>query len=113
MTARGLMEKPVKGDTWRRWHRPQNKWMTSKPDIVFSVGNWITKGTEWIISDHVIVHGTLPSHIRKWRLLVTDWEAWGDFTESEEKGASYPDPIGTLKEMAKQNQRTKKYSLKP
>ena len=113
MTARGLMEKLVKRNTWRCWYRPQNKWMTSKPDVVFLVGNWITKGTEWTISDHVIVYGTLPSHIGKRRLLVTDWEAWGDFTESEEKGALYPDPIGTLKEMAKQNQRTKKYSPKP
>ena len=112
-SARGLTEKPVRGNTWRRWHRPQDKWVTSKPDIVFSFGNWITKGTEWTISDHAIIYGTIPSHIRRRKLLVTDWEAWMVFVEGEEKDTVYPDPMGILNHAAKQNLRTRKYSPKP
>ena len=113
ISARGLTEKPVKGNTWRRWHGPQNKWMASKPDIVFSTGNWITKGTEWTISDYAIIYSTIPSQIRKRKLLVTDWEPWMEFVEDEEKDTTYLDPIGTLNHAVKQDLRTRKYSPKP
>ena len=80
---------------------------------MFSTRNWITKGTEWTISNHTIIHGTLLSQIKKRKLLVTDWEAWTEFTEDEDKDAVYSDPIGAIKSMAKEKLKTKKYSPKP
>jgi len=113
MTDKGLIEKPIKGNTWRRWHQPQKKWMESKPDVVFSVGNWTTKGVEWTISDHAIIKGNLPSQIRKRRLLTTDWEKWTNFAEDEDKETTYSDPIKSLRKMAEENLKPKKYSPKP
>ena len=113
MTARALAEKPLKGNTWKRWHQPQQKWVESKPDVIFSMGNWITKGTEWTTSDHLIIYGVLPSLIKKRRLLVTDWDKWTSFAEDEDKEANYLDPIMELKIRAKGNLKDKKYSPKP
>ena len=87
--------------------------MESKLDVVFSTGNWITKGTEWTISDHAIIHGTLPSRIKKRRLLTTNWEAWMEFPEDEDEDTSYLDPIGFLKSITKEKLKAKKYSPKP
>ena len=39
MTSRNLTEIPIKGNTWRRWHQPQQTWVESKPDVIFSIGN--------------------------------------------------------------------------
>ena len=113
MHDRALGEKPVKGNTWRRWIQPRACWVESKPDVIFSTGNWITHEKEWTISDHAIISSTIQSQVRKRKLLVTDWEAWADFIEDEDKEATYLDPITSLKTMAKETLKPKKFSPKP
>ena len=108
MTRRGLTEKPISGKTWRRWHQPQQHWVESKPDVVFSTGNW-TLNTEWTTSDHAIISGGISTQLRK----RTDWEAWSDFVEDEEKEATYQDPIGDLRAMAKDKLKARNFSPKP
>ena len=112
MTARNLTEIPIRGNTWRRWHQPQHKWVESKPDVVFSIGNWTQGITEWTISDHSIITGTIPSQLRKRRLLVTDWNFWTDFSEDKENNTAYSDPIGELKSMVRENLKGKKIQPK-
>ena len=56
-------------------------------------------GTEWTTSDHSIIKGNISTQIRRRSLLVTDWEQWSDFIRDEDKNASYPDPIRSLKAM--------------
>lgn len=113
MTARNLTEVPIKGNTWRRWHQPQLKWVKSKPDVIFSIGNWTTRSQEWTVSDHAIITGTIPSYIKLRKLLITDWEFWSNFAEDEEKDSTYTNPIGFLKNIVKDNLKAKKYSPKP
>ena len=115
MTARNLTEISIKANTWRRWHQPQYRWVESKPDVVFSIGNWTQGASEWTISDHSIITDTIPSQLRKRKLLVTDWNFWTDFTEDKENNADtvYSDPIGELKSMARENLKVKKYNPKP
>ena len=50
--------------------------------------------------------------MRKRKLLVTDWNAWADFTKNEEKEAIYQDPIGRMKTMVAEKLKLKKYSPK-
>ena len=45
--------------------------------------------------------------------LLFSPEAWTGFTEDEEKEATYPDPIESLKAMAGEKLKVKKYSPKP
>lgn len=45
-TAQNLRECPTKGKTWRRWNNLQSRWLESKPDTVFSIGNWIMEDLE-------------------------------------------------------------------
>ena len=112
-TARNLREAPIAGKTWRRWHRPQSRWMESKPDTVFTMGNWTMENLEWTTSDHAIISGNVPSLRKKRKIWVTDWETWEAFKEDEDKEADYQDPIGHLKKMAGESLRPKKYSPKP
>ena len=74
ISAKNLRKVPINSNTWRRWHRPQLRWVKSKPDIIFTTGNWIRGTLEWTISDHTIITGSIPSQIRKRKLLVTDWD---------------------------------------
>ena len=60
-TAHDLKEIPIAGKTWRRWNRPQSRWMESKPDTVFSVGNWAMENLDWTTSVHAIVSRNIPS----------------------------------------------------
>ena len=112
-TACGLKEIPIAGKTWRRWNGPQSRWMESKPDTVFSVGNWAMESLDWTTSDHAIISGNIPSQIQKRKLWVTNWETWEEFKEDEDKKAEYQYPIGHLKQLAKETLKAKKYSPKP
>lgn len=89
------------------------RWMESKLDVVFSTGNWSTKGIEWTTLNHAIVTGSITTQIKKRKLLVTDWEAWSCFIADEEEDAKYQDPFGTLKAMANENLKAKKFTPKP
>ena len=108
-----LKEAPIAGKTWRRWHRPQLRWMESKPDTVFTMGNWTMENLEWTTSDHAIISGNIPSLTKKRKIWVMDWETWEAFKEDEDKEADYQDPIGHLKKMAGESLKPKKYSPKP
>ena len=112
-SACNLKEASITGKTWRRWHRPQSRWMESKPDIVFTIGNWTMEKLEWTMSDHVIISGNIPSLTKKRKIWVMDWETWEFFKEDEDKEAEYQDPIGHLKKMAGETLKAKKYSPKP
>ena len=72
MHDRALREKPVRGNTWRRWIQPRASWVESKPDVIFSTGNWIMHEKEWTTSDHAIISGMIQSQVRRRKLLVTD-----------------------------------------
>ena len=109
---RDLIEAPIQGKTWRRWLQPQARWTESKPDVIFSRGNWSLNNTEWTISDHAIISGTIRAEVVKRNLLVTDWEAWSDFVEDEEKDTTYPDPILYLRTLTQDNLKAKKFSPK-
>ena len=84
-TDRNIREVPISGKTWRRWNGPRSRWMESKPDTVFSIGNWNMENLEWTTSDHAIISGNIPSQIRKRKLWVTDWKSWEEFAENEDK----------------------------
>ena len=87
--------------------------MESKPDVVFSVGNWTMQSMEWTTSDHAAISGRIPGQVRKRKLLVTDWKTWEEFEEDEEEDIIYQDPIKHLKQMARDTLKVKKFSPKP
>ena len=110
---RDLIEVPIRGKTCRRWLQPQARWTESKPDVIFSKGNWSPNNTEWTTSDHAIISGSILSKIKKRKLLVTDWGAWSNFREDEEKDTTYTDPILHLRTLTEGNLKERKFSPKP
>ena len=75
--------------------------------------NLLILATEWTISDHAIISGDITTQVKRRKLLVTDWDAWSDFTENEDKDTKYPDPISELRTRANENLKATKFSPKP